>query len=115
MANILRNVDQIFKSDGSEFTAGAQISGSAGEVVVSGDATAGFVVGIDPAFSSGSSSVETNLGIDVVQENGDVNYDFNSLTPTALPMMDTSALAVGATLTWNGTTWATTGLIIEDI
>ena len=84
MANILRNVDQIFKSDGSEFT-------------------------------SGGGSTDTNLGIDVVQESGDINYDFNSLTPTAMPTIDTSALTVGSTVSWNGSTWASTGLIIEEI
>ena len=50
-----------------------------------------------------------------MQESGDINYDFNSLTPTAIPTLDTSALAVGSTITWDGSTWASTGLIIEEI
>ena len=62
---------------------------------------------------AGSGSLD--LGIAVTTAGGDVDYEFNATTPTGVPSMDTSSLATGATMMWNGSSWVDSGLIIESI
>jgi hypothetical protein len=62
---------------------------------------------------AGSGSAD--LGIAVTTAGGDVDYEFNATTPSGVPSMDTSSLATGATMMWNGSSWVDSGLIIETI
>jgi hypothetical protein len=62
---------------------------------------------------AGSGSVD--LGIAVTTAGGDVDYEFNATTPSGVPSMDTSSLASGSTMMWNGSSWVDSGLIIESI
>lgn len=62
---------------------------------------------------AGSGSAD--LGISVTTAGGDVDYEFNATTPTGVPSMDTSSLAAGSTMMWNGSSWVDSGLIIESI
>ena len=81
MAIVLRNIDQIFKSDGSEFSSGGGME----------------------------------LGIQATTAGGDTDYNFGVTPVSSITEMDTSSLPAGSTLMWDGTTWQSSGLIIEQI
>lgn len=81
MAIVLRNIDQIFKSDGSEFSSGGGME----------------------------------LGIQATTAGGDTDYNFGVTPVSSITEMDTSSLPAGSTLMWDGTTWQSSGLIIESI
>ena len=60
---------------------------------------------------AGSGSAD--LGIAVTTAGGNVDYEFNATTPSGVPSMDTSSLAAGSTMMWNGSSWVDSGLVIE--
>lgn len=62
-----------------------------------------------------SGSGAADLGIAVNVSGSDVDYEFNATTPSGVPSMDTSSLPSGSTMSWNGTNWVNSGLIIEII
>lgn len=62
--------------------------------------------------TAGSGSLD--LGIDVTVSGGNVDYEFNSPTPQGYPSVDTSTLATGSTMMWDGSNWVNSGLIIES-
>lgn len=60
---------------------------------------------------AGSGSAD--LGIAVTTAGGNVDYEFNAITPSGVPSMDTTSLAAGSTMMWNGSSWVDSGLVIE--
>jgi hypothetical protein len=82
-------------------------SPQAGDALVYDDTSGKWINGA----TAGSGSAD--LGIAVTTANGDVDYEFNATTPSGVPSMDTSSLASGSTMMWNGSTWVDSGLVIE--
>ena len=118
MQVILNNIDKIITNQGTTVDLeNIQASGGSNLGIETSDVsgTTHYDFGVNPTFggsSSGTGSAPA-LGISVSTAGADVEYEFNATTPTGVPSMDTSSLASGSTMMWDGSSWVDSGLIIE--
>ena len=116
MGTVLKNVDRIVKTDGTEFTSGAESLVDLSDVSASG-ATLGQALLSDGAgnWTAGDVAVDAaDLGVAVDMSGSVTEYTFNTSTPTPIAGVDTAGMPAGATIVWTGASWSKSDLIIEN-